>query len=366
MSYLPLNENTISDYIATRPVLERVFARGAKLAAKEVGDGNLNLVFVVTNPAQPEQSAVLKQALPYLRVAGDSWPLTRERMRFESQALLLYNRLTPERAPEVYDYDEEMSLVVMQNLNRHEIMRKSLVARKRFPCFVDHISSFMARIFFFTSDLYLTGVEKKALQAKFINPHLGKIQEDFVFSNPYMESPENKWNPLIDAQVQAVRRNGPLKAAICEMKESYMTHAQALIHSDLHTGSIMLNETDTRVIDPEFSFCGPIGYDVGALLQNLILNHLSHYGHTADPAARAEYQEYLLDLVRQVWNEFARKFEGLWVENNKGELPPAKYWDFDGGAAAFAQRGALWIPIAIARLTRTGEGTIWACYRYSS
>ena len=101
----------------------------------------------------------------------------------------------------------------------------------------------MARTLFFTSDLYLTGTEKKALQKQFINPDLCKMQEDFVFANPYMDSPENKWNPLIDAEVQAVRRNGPLKLAIAEMKESYMTHAQALIHGDLHTGSIMLNQT---------------------------------------------------------------------------------------------------------------------------
>jgi 5-methylthioribose kinase len=337
VDYFPLNESTIGDYIATRPAMERVFSRGARLAAKEVGDGNLNLVFIVTNPAEPGQAAVLKQALPYLRVAGDSWPLTRERMRFETQALVLYNQLAPGLAPEVYDQDDAMSLVIMEHLGRHEIMRKSLVARKRFPCFVDHISTFMAQTLFFTSDLYLTGVEKKALQAKFINPHLCKIQEDFVYSNPYMESKENKWNPLIDAEVQAVRRNGPLKVAISEMKESYMTHAQALIHSDLHTGSIMLNEGDTRIIDPEFAFYGPIGYDVGAVLQNLILNYLSHYGHTPDAQARAEYQEYLLGMVRDIWNEFARKFEALWVENNKGELPPAKYWDFEGGAVAFAE-----------------------------
>ena len=84
-------------------------------------------------------------------------------------------------------------------------MRKPLVARQRFPNFADHISTFMARTLFFTSDLYLTGLEKKELQAKFINPHLCKIQEDFVFTNPFMESPENNWNPLLDAEVQAVR-----------------------------------------------------------------------------------------------------------------------------------------------------------------
>jgi 5-methylthioribose kinase len=337
VTYQALNENTVIDYLKGRPAMERVFSPDARLTAREVGDGNLNLVFIVENEDDPDKAAVLKQALPYLRVAGDSWPLTRERMRFETQALLLHNKLAPGLAPEVYDYDEEMSLVVMEYLGKHEVMRKPLVRRVRFPRFADHISTFMAQTLFFTSDLYLTGVEKKELQAKYINPHLCKIQEDFVFTNPYMESPENKWNPVIDAEVQAVRRNSALKLAIAEMKDSYMTHGQALIHSDLHTGSIMLNQEDTRVIDPEFAFFGPMGFDVGAVLENLVLNYLSHYAHTPDPQERADYQAYLLDLVRDTWNEFARKFEDAWIHNTKGELMPAKYWDYPGGDEAFSE-----------------------------
>ena len=194
----------------------------------------------------------------------------------------------------------------------------------------------MANTLFYTSDLYLTGLEKKTLQERFINPHLNKIQEDFVFTNPLMESPENQWNPLVDDEVQRVRTNSALKIAAAEMKASYMTHAQALIHSDLHTGSIMLNPADTRVIDSEFAFYGPMGFDVGAVLENLVLNCLSHYGHTADPAMREEYQAYVLAMVRDVWNGFAAKFDALWVANNKGELAPPQYWNWPGGAEAFA------------------------------
>jgi 5-methylthioribose kinase len=268
---------------------------------------------------------------------GDTWPLTRDRIRFETQSLRLYNELAPGLAPEVYYYDEEMALVVMENLNNHQIMRQPLVARQRFPQFADHISTFMARVFFFTSDLYLDGREKKALQAQYINPHMGKIQEDFVFTNPFMESEENRWNPRLEAEVQAVRSNRELKLAIAHLKEGYMTRAQALIHSDLHTGSLMVNAHDTRVIDSEFAFCGPIGFDVGAVLENLILNCLSHYAHTPNPTERVEYQHYLLEMVRATWQEFARKFEALWLENNQGELVPPHYWNFAGGDTAFAE-----------------------------
>jgi 5-methylthioribose kinase len=216
-------------------------------------------------------------------------------------------------------------------------MRRPLVERKRFPLFVDQITDFLARSLFFTSDLYLTGTEKKALQAQFINPQLCKLQEDFVFTNPFMDSPDNRWNPLLENEVRAIRANGPLKLAIAEIKETYLTHAQALIHSDLHTGSIMINETDTKVIDPEFAFVGPMGYDLGALLANFVLNLVSHFAHTPDEEQRRAYQLYLLETIKGIWLEFARKFEQLWIENPRGDLMPAKYWVFPDGPAAFAE-----------------------------
>lgn len=335
MSYEVLNQSSVCDYVAAREMMRSIFPKGSRLSAKEVGDGNLNQVFIVFGNDQPDRAVIVKQALPYLRVAGDSWPLTRERMRFETQALLLYNKVAPGLVPIVYDSDDVMSVAINEYLGRHEVMRKPLVARNRFPKFAGQISTFLAQSLFLTSDLHLPGIEKKALQAQFINPHLCKLQEDFVYTNPFIESPENKWNPLIDAEVKAVRSNATLKSAIAELKEDYMTRAQALLHGDLHTGSIMLNEDDMRVIDPEFAFCGPMGYDVGALLQNLILNYLSHFSHTPNADVRAEYQHYLLQMVRDVWNGFAAKFERLWIEQNRGELAPAKYWDFAGGADEF-------------------------------
>ena len=334
MSYRALTEASVLGYVRERGALRDVFS-SFDLTASEVGDGNLNQVFILRNPDKPDEAAVLKQALPYLRVAGDSWPLSRERMRFETGALRLYNDLTPGLVPRVYDHDEDMSVVVMEFLGEHEVMRKPLVARERFPNFAEHISHFLAQTLFHTSDLFLSGEEKKARQKLFVNPHLCKLQEDFVYTNPYKTSPENQWNPELEPQVQAVRTDGPLKAAITDLKRDYMTHAQALLHGDLHTGSLMVTESDTKVIDPEFAFYGPMGYDVGTLFANLVMNALSHAAHTPDEEARRDYQDYLLDTVRDIWKLFSKKFEQVWTAHHQSDPDRKAYWDFAGGEEAF-------------------------------
>lgn len=56
-----------------------------------------------------------------------------------------------------------------------------------------------------------------------------------------------------------------------------MNHAQALVHGDLHSGSIFVNEEGLKVIDPEFAYYGPIGYDIGNVIGNMfLLGHIKH------------------------------------------------------------------------------------------
>ena len=60
----------------------------------------------------------------------------------------------------------------------------------------------------------------------------------------------------------------------------FCERAQALIHGDLHTGSVMVTRESTQVIDPEFAFYGPMGFDIEAFLRNLILALFAQDGHT--------------------------------------------------------------------------------------
>src|SRR6478735_5296637 len=64
------------------------------LTAREIGDGNLNLVFHIIND-QTNKSIIVKQALPYAKVVGESWPLSLNRATIESNSVHLRQNLCP-------------------------------------------------------------------------------------------------------------------------------------------------------------------------------------------------------------------------------------------------------------------------------
>ncbi|RXT04838.1 S-methyl-5-thioribose kinase [Ammoniphilus sp. CFH 90114] len=307
MEYRAFSEQEAVEYARQLP---GIFPEGAQFESREIGDGNLNLVFHIEDKVSGK-SIIFKQALPYARVVGESWPLTLDRARIESEALIIQDKLCPGLVPQVYHYDKDLALTVMEDLSSHVIMRKGLIEGNRYPLFAEHIGVFLAKTLFFTSDFALDFKEKKEKVEQFINPELCKITEDLVFTDPYYDAETNNFNPLIRDVVEGVWRNEVLKQEIAKLKYSFMTEAQALLHGDLHTGSIMVTEESTKVIDPEFAYYGPMGFDIGAVIANLLLNYAAQEGLKTTDEERGSYREYLLTSVVEVWNTFEKEFRRL-------------------------------------------------------
>ena len=72
--FLPLTEETAIEYIQANPSFaKRLGPPGVQLKCWEAKDGNINYIYIVEGP---EGGLVIKQARPYIRVVGESWPLT--------------------------------------------------------------------------------------------------------------------------------------------------------------------------------------------------------------------------------------------------------------------------------------------------
>jgi 5-methylthioribose kinase len=320
-SYYALDERSAVEYVRVCPAMHGLLAPDEPLICEEIGDGNLNLIFRVHSERDRTRSVIVKQALPYVRLVGESWPLSPTRAWIESNALAVEGRLCPDRVPRLYHYDSALYLTIMEDLRDAIIMRKGLIAGRRYPNFAPQIAEFLALTLFKTSDFYLDSAAKKQEVARFMNPELCKLTEDVIFTEPYKAAaPNNRNNPLLDAgQIAALRANRDLLREVRWMKWAFMTRTEALIHGDLHTGSIMVTDENTWVIDPEFAYYGPMGFDIGAVLGNLVLNYVSHLAHSPDTQQRADYQDYLLQTTSEVWERFSHRFDALWREHDPAE-----------------------------------------------
>lgn len=66
----------------------------------------------------------------------------------------------------------------------------------------------------------------------------------------------------------------------------------------------MVTQDSTQVIDPEFSFYGPMGFDIGAYLGNLILAFFAQDGHATEGNDRKVsniYSELSFALLQVYW-----------------------------------------------------------------
>ncbi|XP_007042544.2 PREDICTED: methylthioribose kinase [Theobroma cacao] len=317
--FRPLNEKSLVEYIKATPSLSsKIGDKYDDLKIKEVGDGNLNFVYIIVGASG---SFVIKQALPYIRCIGESWPMTKERAYFEAIALKEHGGLCPQHVPEVYHFDRTMSLIGMRYIEPpHIILRKGLIAGIEYPFLAEHMSEYMAKTLFCTSLIYRSTTEHKRAVAEFCgNVELCRLTEQVVFSDPYKVSEYNRWtSPYLDHDALAVREDDILKLEVAELKSKFCERAQALIHGDLHTGSIMVTRDSTQVIDPEFAFYGPMGFDIGAFIGNLILAFFAQDGHADQVNDRKIYKEWILKTIEDTWNLFHQKFTALWDQHKDG------------------------------------------------
>ncbi|MFJ5436078.1 S-methyl-5-thioribose kinase [Pectobacterium sp. CHL-2024] len=279
------------------------------VAAEEIGDGNLNLVFKIKDEAGVSR-VIVKQALPYVRCVGESWPLTLDRARIEAETLLTHARFCPQHTVTVLHHDPELAVMVQEDLSDHRIWRSELVNGADYPQAAAQLGEYLAQTLFHTSDFHQHPHEKKAAVSQFTNPELCQITEDLFFTDPYIDHERNQFDAALTPDVLALRDDRALKLAVAGLKHGFLSKAEALLHGDIHSGSIFVAEGRLKAIDAEFGFYGPIGFDVGTAVGNLLLNYCGLPGLLA-PREAAAGRERRLEDIRTLWQTFSARFLAL-------------------------------------------------------
>lgn len=285
------------------------------VSAQEVGDGNLNLVFKIFD-THGVSRVIVKQALPYVRCVGESWPLTLDRARLEAQTLVEHYQHAPEHTVKIHHFDAELAVMVMEDLSDHRIWRGELIQGTYYPQAAQQLGRYLAQTLFHTSDFYLHPHQKKAQVANFINPEMCEITEDLFFNDPYQVHERNNYPAEIEADVAALRDDAQLKLAVASLKHRFFSQAEALLHGDIHSGSIFVADGSLKAIDAEFGYFGPIGFDIGTAVGNLLLNYCGLPGQLGIRDAAAGREQRLAD-IQELWNTFAEHFQALATEKTQ-------------------------------------------------
>jgi 5-methylthioribose kinase len=338
--YRVLDADTLPAYLAgLEEVRTLLDGPPAAWRVREVGDGNLNMVFIVEGRAG---SVCVKQALPYVRVAGPGWPMSPERAYFEQAYFSSVAPHVGAAVPKIHHYDPHLQCIVMERLAPHIILRQGLIAGRRYPRVARDIGEYVARACFFTSDLarpFEQNMDGMALFAR--NQPLVRITVDLIFAEPYFAAERNRHtSPELDAAARTLRLDGAVKTAVAGFGHKFLSCPQALIHGDLHSGSVMVTAADSRVIDPEFAFYGPIGFDLGAFFANLLLSWYSQPGHATGADDRSAYRAWILEQAWTFWTTFHDRFVALWSDSGEGDAYPKRMFGEPGDAAALARARA--------------------------
>ncbi|MBU3008390.1 S-methyl-5-thioribose kinase [Cobetia amphilecti] len=283
------------------------FATAEELQVEEIGDGNINYVYRVCTPDR-SASVIVKQGLPWVRIIGESWPLSLVRVRIEAETLQFEADCAPDLVPALHHFDEARSAIVMEDIGDHRNLRHAFLERASLPQLGEQMGRFLATTLYRSSDLALDAHDKKARVARFINPDQCKITEDLFFIDPFCDHERNSINPALRADAEALWQDAALKVEVAELKQRFLSAPEALLHGDLHAGSIFVREDSTKVIDPEFGFFGPAGFDIGSWLAALWLAACAHTELEDEQGDKRDYVAQLRAQAVASWESFTREY----------------------------------------------------------
>jgi len=313
-TYEFLTTATVPAYLASVPVLRERLDVDRIASVTEIGDGNLNLVFLVKDA--DGRGVVLKQALPYVRMVGEGWPMTPERARHEVESLRAHHALVPDLVVAVLHHDVPRYIIGMEDLSDHRVWRHALNEGLVHDGAAAAVGTYIGAVAFGTSALALERTALAEAQLGAVNPELCQVTEDLVFTEPSVDAGRNSVLPANEPDAAALAGDEVFVAAMGRAKWMFMTHGEALVHGDLHTGSVMVRAPQgvtvcdsVKVFDSEFAFYGPVAFDIGATWANYVFAAARAYA-LGDEARAA----WALGLVAQTWDTFEAEFRRRWPD----------------------------------------------------
>ena len=278
-------KNDIIRYIDKTTHL-KAFFKNETLHVEEIGDGNLNFIFRISDDSGT--SLILKYAAPYLRLLGEDFPLPQERICVEMHTLSYFKNIAPSLIPEIYHCDEEAFCFAMEDLSSYKLLQSAQLSQ-----FIS--LSLYAKLGTFLATLYTKAPPPKYEIHYYENATLKRISEEYIFIFPYIE---NHPALLLPSYFTPKAKSTHFMQNIAHLLKLFQEEKECLIHGDLHTGSVMIKNESLAIIDAEFSLFAPLGFDIGTLLAHILFGEI----YNCFESKPIQFQP----IVRSLWKAFEK------------------------------------------------------------
>ncbi|KQO09989.1 hypothetical protein ASF06_07055 [Agreia sp. Leaf244] len=336
------NRDEVVGYLSHVGLLGSLAGDPGDVTVREVTAGNMNRVFIAAGPLG---SVAVKQAPPFVQAAGPEWPIDPARIGAEARAYELLGRLVPDAVPSIVHVDLDRFVMVMEDLSALEVLRDELVRQVqdatagRAVAYIDYgavgdvVGRFVGELSLATSVQVLGASAHAELVASSANAELCRLTTEVVLDEPFREHEHNWWHPSLAERVAALYEDAEVQAGVALVRDRFENASQALLHGDLHSGSVMIGTAPEKtqkvtVFDPEFSFVGPIGLDLGLFWSNLAIASIAARaaGHEGLAAAREDAIEASWQAFVDVWDDDdSASFDDDFLESVRSDA-----WRFAG------------------------------------
>lgn len=315
-----LDKSNIIPYLRERyPAFD---TRGA-VSVSAIGDdeedsqGLINYVFRVRNESG---SLILKQARSNMRLDDDvestdaSYRPPQDRNYSEYLSMKLRRAITPDSVPEVYFADRENHVFLMEDVNYLKPSRAQLAHGVMIDGLTERVARFLCDNHFYTSEFYLDTEVFRELGRRFVSTGMRAIMENWLFLR---DTPTHKCPALTQHFLPHIFSEDIVTQSHI-LRHKYMNTTQAFIHSDVHTSNIFADDRQIKVIDMEYTFAGPMAYDLGYFLASLVSQYCSAaFRPFPSGKERADFKRYILASIYTLVDSYQKRFAARWNDEAK-------------------------------------------------
>lgn len=274
---------------------------------EEDGDGFINFVFRVSDGIN---HLIVKQSRPDSRY-GPQLQVDANRYKLEYRSFQIRKAIVPDLIPDIYDCDDANHIFIMEDVSRLRISRFQLMKGVTYPRLADQVARYMAATEFYTSEYYLDDESYRNLGVYFTNSRMRSIMDVGMFLTSV--TPEDTVGRPLDPDFvtfsKRICADPKILLARQKLRHLFMSKGECLIHGDLHTSNVFAGPDECKIIDMEYTFCGPFAYDLGYFLANFIAQYeAATFRPFSSETERRDFKDYCIMMIRDTYTRFCDYF----------------------------------------------------------